>query len=368
MTDSHQKKKRVLHVVTHFDVGGAERVAISIAKSETPDIEYHVVEVMRGNSDVTGRITAELQAAGIAYHRSVMPDIKFHFVFERLAALFFPLWFLPLYLRLRPAALHVHTEVPELSVWWFFTLLPFVRHCRVVRTVHNTRLWTGQQRLGRRVERFYQRLGASVAISQSVRDSYERVYGERLEIIHNGVETTPQKAWHTLRQGCINVLFAGRLEEQKGVKHLAAVLKAMADDERYFFHIVGDGRLRGLVEEAADGCRNVEIHRPVHGLSQYLASFGCLFMPSEFEGLSILSIEASMAGLPVVANDCPGLGDTLPPDWPLKVEGNNHDAYLHLFRNVIPLADMQALGNKAAAFAAEHFGVRRMQELYEARY
>ena len=29
------KKKRVFHIVSHFDVGGAERVAVNIAKSQT---------------------------------------------------------------------------------------------------------------------------------------------------------------------------------------------------------------------------------------------------------------------------------------------------------------------------------------------
>ena len=39
------KKKRVFHIVSHFDVGGAERVAVNIAKSQTEGFEYHVVEL-----------------------------------------------------------------------------------------------------------------------------------------------------------------------------------------------------------------------------------------------------------------------------------------------------------------------------------
>jgi len=370
-TPQHTTPKRpirVFHIITHLDVGGAERVAVNIAKSATPGFEYHIVEVIRSHTAFTRQLLTELQDAGIACHRAHMPDIRFHFLFERLAAMVFPLWFLPLYLRLRPDVIHSHTEVPDMSVCAFFRLFPWLRKCRVVRTIHNTRLWTGQRRLGAVIEKFFQRLNANVAISASVRDSYHKVYGERPYIIHNGVAPVDQQTYPELCQGRINVLFAGRLEHQKGVEHLLATLRRMKEDTRYFFHIIGDGSLRTCVEDAIRDIGNARLAPPVFGLSSYLASFECLFMPSEFEGLSIMSIEASLAGIPVVANDCPGLGDTLPPDWPLKVEGNSHDAYEQLFKEVIPNADLNTLGRQAQRFANEHFGIRRMQEAYENIY
>ena len=38
---------RVFHFISHFDMGGAEKVAASIAKSGSEDMEYHLVETMR---------------------------------------------------------------------------------------------------------------------------------------------------------------------------------------------------------------------------------------------------------------------------------------------------------------------------------
>ena len=35
--------KRVFHIISKFDLGGAERVAANIAKSGNDDFEYHVV-------------------------------------------------------------------------------------------------------------------------------------------------------------------------------------------------------------------------------------------------------------------------------------------------------------------------------------
>ena len=37
------KRTRVFHFISHFDLGGAERVAANIAKSGNGKIEYHVV-------------------------------------------------------------------------------------------------------------------------------------------------------------------------------------------------------------------------------------------------------------------------------------------------------------------------------------
>ena len=37
---------KVFHVVTSFDLGGAERVAFNIASSKSAGFEYHIVEVV----------------------------------------------------------------------------------------------------------------------------------------------------------------------------------------------------------------------------------------------------------------------------------------------------------------------------------
>lgn len=75
-----------------------------------------------------------------------------------------------------------------------------------------------------------------------------------------------------------------------------------------------------------------------------------------------------MEALPVIANSCPGLRDTLPDDWPLKVSGNSIDAYMHIFNNIVAKEDKDKLGRIARDFAAAKFGVRQMQTSYEKVY
>ena len=420
---------RIFHLITHFSLGGAERVAANIAESQTHGMEYHVVEIMRGRTVYTPKFIGELEKAGVRCHRSWMPDVSFHFLFERIAALLFPLRMLYIMLRWRPDVIHTHTETPDLALYVFSRVFPrMLRRVKIVRTIHNTRLWTGLPRTAQWVEAFFKSRNANIAISDSVRDSYAERFGEVAPIINNGVAEVEQKDYFNIStpQGVhlsqvhqqhlntstpqhlntsggalvssapttpqhlnisggalvssapttpqhLNILFAGRLEPQKGVVVLCEVLKMLAGDARFFFTIAGDGSQRTLVEQtlaeiAAEGKPlNAQLVPPIFGLAGYMQSFDYLFMPSEFEGLSMLSMEASLNRLPVIANACPGLADTLPADWSLLAHGNNLDDYRRIF-NLLPTANRDALTQQAYAFAKERFSVRTMQERYEAWY
>ena len=374
---------RTFHLITHFSLGGAERVAANIAESQTHGMEYHVVEIMRGRTAYTPKFIGELEKAGVRCHRSWMPDVSFHFLFERIAALLFPLRMLYIMLRWRPDVIHTHTETPDLALYVFSRVFPrMLRRVKIVRTIHNTRLWTGLPRTAQWVEAFFKSRNANIAISDSVRDSYAERFGEVAPIINNGVAEVEQKDYFNAQHSTnlntstpqhLNILFAGRLEPQKGVVVLCKVLKMLAGDARFFFTIAGDGSQRTLVEQtlaeiAAEGkSANAELVPPIFRLAGYMQSFDYLFMPSEFEGLSMLSMEASLNRLPVIANACPGLADTLPADWSLLAHGNNIDDYRRIF-NLLPTADRDALTQQAYAFAKERFSVRTMQERYEAWY
>jgi Glycosyltransferase len=362
-------KMVVFHVISHLDVGGAERVAFSIASSTNPAVDYHIVEVIRGRSAFTQHMIRELRQRHIAYHRSYVPAIRFHYLLEKLATWLFPLWFLWLFLRYKPAIIHSHTEIPDLAVYRFFQWFPWLlRRVGLVRTIHNTQLWTGMSHTGQHVEAFFQAHSANIAISESVQESYQKRYAALPPIIYNGVAPVEQRRYAQLKMGKINVLFAGRFEEQKGIDVLIAVIKALEKDERYHFHVMGSGTLQALVEHELSGMSHVSLSAPLAHLSHYLASFDYLFMPSRFEGLSILALEANFNGLPIVGNACPGLRDTLPTDWPLFVANNDMSAYLRLFSVQLQTFSRAQLQQQAYEFVAQHFSMATMQQRYETVY
>lgn len=358
------KVLKVFHVITHLEVGGAERVAINIAKSKNERIEYHVIEVVRSNSDFAKELVDELQKTGVCVHRSPIKHNK-------MGLLLFGLWFSCVYLKFKPTIIHAHTEIPDLALcifrkisWTFFWI-----HPKYIRTIHNTELWNGWKKIGKIVEDYYVKNQCNIAISQSTKEVYEKQYGaHNIPLIYNGIEEVPQKCFPSIVKGKINVLFAGRLEYQKGIEELITVVKAFGNSNRYHFHIIGSGSYSEKVNHEIGNFANVSLYDNVYGLSQYLGAFDFLFMPSNHEGLSLMSIEASFAHTPTIINRCPGLKDTLPDDWPLAVNDNNVEAFIDIFENKLNNIDYKSIAEQAYFFAKAHFSLEKMQKEYELKY
>lgn len=360
----NRKVLRVFHVISHLEVGGAERVALNIAESTNKDFEYHIVEVQKGSSAFSVKMKTELEEHGIRFHSSPIVNRK-------LAILLFPFRFSCVYLKYRPNVIHSHTEIPDLSLWLFGKLswMFWGIKARYVRTIHNTELWNDWKWIGGMVERFYLKHKCNVAISKAVRDAYEKSYGQHdIPLIYNGVKEMEQIVFPHLVKGKVNVLFAGRLEPQKGIDQLIAVVTALKNDRRYHFHIVGSGSLEQKVKESLGGQDYISLYDKVYGLSQYMGSFDFLFMPSNHEGLGLISVEASLARTPVIVNWCAGVDETLPEDWPLKVMNNNVEDFVDLFQNRLQSMDYQELVDMAYKYVIDHFSLERMRKEYETIY
>jgi glycosyltransferase involved in cell wall biosynthesis len=353
---------KIIHIVTSFDLGGSERVAINIASSKHPSFQYELIEVVRGKGMFSEYVKKELHDKKIKYYCSPITNRK-------LGIIFFPFWFLLIFLKSKPHVIHTHTEIPDLSWCWFIRLfgwlLPSVKW---VRTIHNTELWNDWKFIGKIVEPVFQKHQANVAISKSTRYCYQKNYGLCPPIIYNGISESKQKSFPYIVKDKINVLFAGRLEPQKGIEQLIDIVNFLRDDKRYIFHIIGNGSLQSILKRQTSQLNNVRFYDKVHGLSAYMSSFDYLLMPSNFEGLALTSIEASFAKIPTIINACMGLDETLPSDWPLKVTNNSVKQFVHLFRDVLPNVDRNKLGEKAYHFVSENFRIDTMQQEYERVY
>jgi len=353
--------RRVFHIITHLDLGGAEKVAVSIASSKLGEYQYHLVEIVRGEGTYSVEFVNFLNQRGLRYHRSYVKNNK-------LGIILFPFWFFLLFLWYRPRIIHTHTEVPDLSVYMFYRLFGWMfSGTKYIRTIHNTVLWSQWGKIGNMVEIFFQKHHSNIAISKSVQQCYANRYGEVSPIIYNGLEEVKQKPFEEIDVRKTNVLFAGRLEYQKGVDELLAVIDRCTKLSNLVFWIVGTGSMKEKVLSAIRGSDNVHYFDKVYELSSYISSFDFVFMPSNFEGLALMSIEASYAKVPTIINSCPGLEETLPKDWPLKVESNSVDDYVKIFVS-IDIYDRHTLGQIAYEYARRNFSMGKMQREYESFY
>lgn len=354
----------VFQIISSIDIGGAEQVAFNIAKYSSSDIDYHIVEVVKSNSEFSKKIKDDLKERGIKFHTSPFKGNK-------IAILLFWSWFLFPFLKYRPKILHSHTEVPDLSLWLFrrFSGLFFWVKPKYVRTIHNTQLWNKWKWVAKIVEPFYQRRNCNIAISENTRGCYNKNYGgDVARIINNGLPQVEQRKFYEINNGKINILFAGRFEYQKGTDILISVVQRFAGNSKYMFYIIGSGSDELMIKGMLGHQDNVVIKDKIYGLNEYLGAFDCLFMPSRFEGLALLPIEASLAKTPTIINDCPGLKETFPARWPLKSENNSIDDYIAIIENLKKLDCKNTLGEIAYNYAREYYSVEKMIIQYEEFY
>lgn len=352
---------KVLHVISRLDIGGAEKVALNIAKSKVSNIEYHIVEVAKATSAYSEQYIREAEGEGIIVHRSNITNL-------RIAMITFPLRLRRILKDYRPDIIHTHTEVPDMAI--FLSSLLHIcnkKRIRFVRTIHNNQLWNGWKKIGNFVEDFLKKNASIVAISKSTQDSYLTNYKLKCPIIYNGVEVVDQYEYPGIIKDRVNIIFVGRMEYQKGIDIMIDVVSHFGNDDRFHFHIIGIGTESDKVKARLSKFDNVTLSDRIVNLANYLGSFDYLFMPSLFEGLALTPIEAALAGTPTIINDAKGLSEVFPKDWPLKVNNNNYDSFITIFENLLN-NDYASIQSLAREYVLKMFSIETMRSSYENTY
>ncbi|MFN2463744.1 MAG: glycosyltransferase family 4 protein [Candidatus Dormibacteria bacterium] len=178
---------------------------------------------------------------------------------------------------------------------------------------------------GRRlVRRYHRKLHGLVAVSRPAGDFVSRYFGGNYRVIPNGVDLESfrnVKAFPHLRDGKVNILFLGRLEQRKG---LGVLLRAYAQVKERMpelrLIIVGSSRdrARRRYEQFAEGHGLTDVvfcgHVSDDEKARYFASADIYCAPNTGkESFGIVLLEAMASGIPVVASDIPGFAQVISP-------------------------------------------------------
>jgi len=367
------RKPRVLQVITKLDLGGAESVAIDLIGALRDEVDFAVFAVMALDepSRVGRDMAARLAAWNVPFFAGTRGRFKSGGVVVAAANL------ARASRRFGADVVHLHTEVPELTCAVATVLSPGFRRRAILRTVHNCELWIDWGGIGRWVTGRLAR-GRAIAVSQAAADADKaivtRASRPRAEVVPNGVAPRPlgpPKA----NASPFRLLFAARFVPAKGPDLLPAILKAAhARTSRRDVEvtIAGTGPLeedlrRGLAGVAPGW--SIAIVPPIEQLGARLGEWDGVLMPSRFEGLGLLAIEAFLAGVPLVATDAPGLDEVIAPDYPLRAAVDDVQSLGALVAAVIDEPE------RAAAWVAPlrdemigRFSSERMAAAYAAAY
>jgi glycosyltransferase involved in cell wall biosynthesis len=134
----------------------------------------------------------------------------------------------------------------------------------------------------------------------------------RIEVLSNGVDVVDLPG---VEHEDGRVLFVSRLEREKGVRDAISVLQALTETEPGVHGVmVGGGSLEAEARRAAQSSRGRIEYLGALGreaLDREYARAAIVLMPSRFEGLGMVALEAQAAGTPVVGFDVDGLRDAV---------------------------------------------------------
>jgi glycosyltransferase involved in cell wall biosynthesis len=101
------------------------------------------------------------------------------------------------------------------------------------------------------------------------------------------------------------VAFIGRMHQQKRPMDVVELARQLRGDARLAFLMVGDGPLAETVraQVATSGLDNISVHAFHQPSSECYAVADVLLLPSEYEGMPMVILEALAMGVPVVATD-----------------------------------------------------------------
>jgi glycosyltransferase involved in cell wall biosynthesis len=334
---------RILHVVTRLGLGGAERVAETLASGSAArgnQVTFVPVAAVRDRA-VASHMHDSLVEHGVEVVGDAIAATAKVAVLEGARRLTRTVE------RVRPDLVHLHTEIPEFA--WALAGLQSrrVRAVPVVRTIHNAVLWGGWSWAGRFAER--RLAGARVAaVSRGARDAFiewrARAGGQPVDpvVIYNGVDLA------RLAEGPRQLFeppllcFAGRFEHQKGIDVLLeSITRLTALDPPFLLAIYGAGKLGSSVADAAARWPGrVVVGPPIADLSARLGSFDAILLPSRFEGLPLLAVEAICTGVPILGTSARGLDEVFPAWYPGRCPPGDAAAFADVIRDF--------LGNRAA--------------------
>jgi glycosyltransferase involved in cell wall biosynthesis len=362
-------RPHVAHILSSFDLGGQERMALDLAASQVRS-GYRVSAVSLAPPP-DGPLAAEFRAAGAAAERVPRPRPGVD-----------PILVLRLARWLRRNAVDlVHTHNRMALTYG----APAARLAGLpaVHTKHGKNPRAGLRLRAARVAARY--LDAFVAVSPELGELARRrneVEASRVLVIPNGIELgrfRPDPAARERVRAELSIApdawVVGTVGRIAVEKNQALLLRAMAPLLGSGSHlvVVGDGPLLPSLSELA---RTLAVPGAVHlvgarrDVPEVLNALDVFALTSDTEGLPLVILEAMATGLPVVSTDVGGIPDVVDDGETgfLVHPGDERALRERLSALQADSGRTRALGENARSRAVSRFSAERMQRDYIALY
>ena len=302
---------RVLQITHDLNIGGLQRVVVDIAKNLDKEAFQAGVLCLRN----PGPLTKELDEDNIPVfsipHKSKKTDY---------------LSFLKTYSIIKgfkPDVIHTHNTQPFIDG----TLAGLMARVPVKIHTDHARDFPDKKRYMLAEWLFSHLADRIVGVSKHTKNNlinYEKINPHKIDIIHNGVDGRKYDIMINLLEkkkqlGIENkypILGLGvRFTKQKGITYLIRAVSAMKQKfPEICVLIAGEGPLQKTLEKEAEGLalsRHIRFVGPRSDMNEILKVIDIYVLPSLWEGLPLVILEAMAAQKPIVATDVGGNSEVI---------------------------------------------------------
>jgi len=207
--------------------------------------------------------------------------------------------------------------------------------------------------------------------------SKEGVPSEKLMVIENGVRIPPtSRTWAqpSAREPSKQLLFVGRLELQKGIdvllRNAERILQALPD---YRLSIIGEGSWMAAWKsflESSPFSHRIDLLGKQSNVLEKMLESDLLILPTRYEGMPNVILEAMSVGLPVATMRVEGVAALLGEQLEAQsVVREDWEGWVRLVIDLVRQGDkLQYLGSANRERAANHFELEHQLLKYESLY
>jgi len=366
------KKIKIVYILPFIANGGAERVLFDLLKNINKEEFVVKLLCMEESKDEFLVWEKELKQAGIGIH---VVGKRNNGMFRKLGKI----------VQTIKMVRYLRQEKPDIVQTQLFMADIFGRIAAVLSGVKNvitvehsleTEISFLKQILLRITSRFAQKIVAVSVATKNHLDSFHRIARKRIVVIYNGVDI--KKFLYKREEGDgreIVIGAMGRLVKQKGYDFLLEALLGVKGDWECV--VAGSrGADEDLREELEEKVKNNFLEDRVKFVGfqedskRFFKDIDIFVMPSRWEAMPIVLLEAGLAALPIVATQVGGVDEVIENEVNGKLlQVGDVGRLRECIQNLVnEKNERKKFGESLQKKIVENFGLEKMVKKYEALY
>lgn len=291
-------KIRVLQIIPTLEIGGAEKIALEIAKKIDKD-RFQLTTISLYNTEEIDKYKRKYGLDIITFNKKRGADFGLIFKLTKYIV------------KQKPHVIHTHLySAPYTFLGAILAKTPIRIH--TVHSVAHKELQPKKRKLMKFAYTFlnYRPVAISKYVEKTIAKEY-KIRTSKIININNGIDTKTysnnNKKLKTRNNKPINIITVSRLEEVKNHKLMIdSFYEAQKNIQNIRLTIIGDGTLRNDIKNQIKQLKlenKINMAGATDEVANELKRADIYILTSKYEGLPVSVLEAMSSGLPIISTD-----------------------------------------------------------------